>query len=216
MRVLLHLTLASFHIFQLMQKPTAAPIEEAPWQQRRLTHGKLFFFATPCTGYYGLAGLFWSQKRSSRQVDLLMRKNKTGLTAHHFMSAPGDSLSDLFPIYFVCFAAEAPSKCISWSLPTCLFFPLTPLWPVTDTSVQSINLTLPKSKTAPFFSPPQSDTQMASCARLRGHHTKWDKHLAVGKEKLEVESICSAAWPTLIPCHRVTTATRRKWNSGCI
>lgn len=122
MRVLLHLALASFHTFQLMQKPTAAPIEEAPWQQRRLTHGKLFFFATPCTGYYGLAGLFWSQKRSSREVDLLMRKNKTGLTAHHFMSAPGDSLSDSFPIYFVCFTAEAPSKCISWSLPTCLFF----------------------------------------------------------------------------------------------
>lgn len=132
MRVLLHLALA-FHTFQLMQKPTAAPIEEAPWQQRCLTHGELFFFATPCTGYYGLAGLFWTQKRSTREVDLLMRKNKTGLTAHHFMSAPGDSLSDSFPIYFVCVATETPSKCISWSLPMCLFFfssPLSGLWQI--------------------------------------------------------------------------------------
>lgn len=60
----LYSALASFHTFQLMQRLTAAPIEEAPWQQRRLTHGKLFcFFATPCKGYYGRAGLFWSQKK---------------------------------------------------------------------------------------------------------------------------------------------------------
>lgn len=83
-----------------------------------------------------------------------MRKNKTDLTAHHFMSVPGDSLSYSFPIYFVCFVGKTPSKCISWSLPTFLFFLfffLSLLWPVTDTSVQSINLTLPYSETTPFF-----------------------------------------------------------------
>lgn len=49
-----------------------------------------------------------------------------------------------------------------------------------------------------------------SAARLRGRHTKWDKHLVVVEEKLEVKSICSAAWRTLIPCHRMTTATHGK------
>lgn len=145
-RVLLNLAIALFHTFQFMQGPTAAPIGEAPWQQCRLTHGKLFFLflqprAQVIIGWLGFSCL---KKQSTREVDLLMRKNKTGLTAHHFMSGPGDSLSYSFPLYFVCLVAKTPSKCISWSVPTWFFSPpFSTLWPVTDTSVQSINLNLP-------------------------------------------------------------------------
>lgn len=42
---------------------------------------------------------FSGYKSGTREVDLLMRRNKTSLTAHHFMSAPSDSLSHSFPVY---------------------------------------------------------------------------------------------------------------------
>jgi len=64
-----------------------------------------------------------------------MRKNKTSLTAHHFLSAPSDRPIPLIPRHLVCFTGTS-SECIPPS-PTCLLLPLP--WPVTDSSVQSIN-----------------------------------------------------------------------------
>lgn len=159
---------------------------------------------------------FSGYKSGTREVDLLMRRNKISLTAHHFMSAPSDSLSHSFPVYLFVSPRRHQNASPRLLRPVfSFFFPFSPLWPVTDTSVQSINLSLPQSGTAHFFFffPRTMHGHSALAqhrARLRGRHTKWDKHLAVEEEKLEVKSICSAAWRTLIPCHRMTAATHGK------
>lgn len=96
---------------------------------------------------------FSGYKSGTREVDLLMRRNKTSLTAHHFMSAPSDSLSHSFPIYLFVSPRHHQNASPRLLRPvfSSFFFPFSPLWPVTDTSVQSINLSLPQSGTAGFF-----------------------------------------------------------------
>lgn len=84
---------------------------------------------------------FSGYKSRIPEVDLLMRKNKTSLTAHHFMSAPSDSLSHSLPIYL--FVSQGHHQNASLRLLRPVFF--SPPWPVTDSSVQSINLSQPQS-----------------------------------------------------------------------
>lgn len=157
---------------------------------------------------------FSGYKSSTREVDLLMRRNKTSLTAHHFMSAPSDSLSHSFPVYLFVSPRHHQNASPRLLRPVFSFF-LCPLSPACDRHFSTIYQPQP----APvrdgafffFFSELCMDRARShSAKRLRGRHTKWDKHLVVVEEKLEVKSICSAAWRTLIPCHRMTAATRGK------
>lgn len=74
-------------------------------------------------------------------MDLLMRKNKTSLTAHHFMSTPSDSLFHSFS--YSCLCHRGYHQNAPLCLPQPVFFAT--LWPETDNSVQSINLCLPQS-----------------------------------------------------------------------
>lgn len=102
---------------------------------------------------------FSGYKSGTREVDLLMRRNKTSLTAHHFMSAPSDSLSHSFPVYLFVSSRHHQNAYPRLLRPVgsfIFFSSISPLWPVTDTSVQSINLSLPQSGTALFLFPSQS------------------------------------------------------------
>lgn len=92
-----------------------------------------------------------------------------------------------------------------------LSFFLPPPWPVTDSSVQSINLSLPQSGTVLlFFSHVWTERRTHNIPRLWVCHTKWDKHLVLGREKPEVKSICSLSaihwspvigWPLINPAN---------------
>lgn len=142
-----------------------------------------------------------------------MRKNKTSLTAHHFMSAPSDS--PLVPHLVACCFTGTSSKCIPLRLLRPVFF--FPPWPVTDSWVQSINLSQPQSGPvlcgATYGQNAHTTAHIPGSVMLNGINIwQWIER-EIEREKnggqFNLPSVCH----TLIPCHRLTSAKPSKWNS---
>ncbi len=134
-----------------------------------------------------------------------MRKNKTSLTAHHFMSAPSDSLSHSLPVYL--FVSQGHHQNASLHLLRPVFF--SPPWPVTDSSVQSINLSLPQSGPvlcrATYGQSAHSTAHIPESVTLNGINIwRWRKR---EKRRSNQSALCRR---TLIPCHRLTSAKPSK------
>lgn len=140
-----------------------------------------------------------------------MRKNKTSLTAHHFLSAPSDSLSHSFPIEL--FVSQGHHQNASLRLLRPVFF--FPLWPVTDSSVQSINLSLPQSgpnalQGHVWTEHTHKTTHIPESVTLNGINIWRWREWENNEGQINLPSDCR----TLIPCHRITSAKPSKWNSS--
>lgn len=156
-----------------------------------------------------------------------MRKNKTSLTAHHFMSAPSDSLSHSFPRLVVCFTGT-PSKCIPLSPPTCLFLPSPGLWQIVQYNL-STSVCLSQGHSS--VEPRMDRAHTHNGPHLWVRHAKRDKHLAgEGERKTEVKSICPLSaehwspvigWPLQNPANETavlhlntkSAALQSDWNT---
>ena len=146
-----------------------------------------------------------------------MRKNKTSLTAHHFMSASTDSPSHSLPASSCLFRRDTIKMHPPVSLPSDLSFfsPLPGLWQIVQYNLSTLQ---PASVRAAAFVEPtyvrtvHTHTQAARIPRVR--HAKWDKHLAAESErKTEVKSICPLSaihWSPVMgwPLQKKTS----KWN----
>lgn len=131
-----------------------------------------------------------------------MRKNKTSLTGHHIMSAPSDSLSHSLPVEL--FVSQGHHQNASLRLLRPVFF--SPPRPVTDSSAQSINLSLPQSGPvlcrATYGRNAHTTAHIPESVTLKGINIWRRREREKNGGQIDLPSVCH----TLIPRHRLTSA----------